>query len=148
MKTTGLGFSLWKKFLGSLVFSSLKTVRLKQCLSVVISQQLKVKNSVFLFQELLGFPDSSVGKESACVAGDPGSVLESGRSAGEGQATHSCIPGFPCGSAGKESACSAGNWGWTPGLGRSPGEGKGYALQYSGLENSIQPMGLKRLGHD
>ena len=24
-----------------------------------------------------------------------------------------------------------------PGLGRSPGEGKGYSLQYSGLENSI-----------
>ena len=24
-----------------------------------------------------------------------------------------------------------------PGLGRSPGEGKGYALQYSGLENSM-----------
>ena len=24
-----------------------------------------------------------------------------------------------------------------PGLGRSPGEGKGYPLQYSGLENSI-----------
>ena len=31
-----------------------------------------------------GFPDSSVGKESACNAGDPGSVLGSGRSAGEG----------------------------------------------------------------
>ena len=24
-----------------------------------------------------------------------------------------------------------------PGLGRSPGEGKGYILQYSGLENSV-----------
>ena len=24
-----------------------------------------------------------------------------------------------------------------PGLGRSPGEGKGYTLQYSGLENSV-----------
>ena len=24
-----------------------------------------------------------------------------------------------------------------PGLGRSPGEGKGYLLQYSGLENSM-----------
>ena len=24
-----------------------------------------------------------------------------------------------------------------PGLGRSPGEGKGYPLQYSGLENSV-----------
>ena len=31
-----------------------------------------------------GFPDSSVGKESACNAGDPGSILGSGRSAGEG----------------------------------------------------------------
>ena len=45
-----------------------------------------------------GFPDSSVGKESACNAGDPGSIL---------------------------------------GSGRSTGEGKGYPLQYSGLENSM-----------
>ena len=45
--------------------------------------------------------------------------------------------GFPCGSAGKESACSAGDMGSIPGLGRSPGEGKGYPLQCSGLENSM-----------
>ena len=45
--------------------------------------------------------------------------------------------GFPCGSAGKESACNAGDPGSIPGLGRSPGEGKGYPLQYSGLENSM-----------
>ena len=45
--------------------------------------------------------------------------------------------GFPCGSAGKESACSTGNLGLIPGLGRSSGEGKGYPLQYSGLENSM-----------
>ena len=45
--------------------------------------------------------------------------------------------GFPCGSAGKESACSAGDLGLIPWLGRSPGEEKGYPLQYSGLENSI-----------
>ena len=31
-----------------------------------------------------GFPDSSVGKESACNAGNPGSIPGSGRSAGEG----------------------------------------------------------------
>ena len=31
-----------------------------------------------------GFPDSSVGKESAFCAGDPGSILGSGRSLGEG----------------------------------------------------------------
>ena len=45
--------------------------------------------------------------------------------------------GFPCGSAGKESACNAGDLVSIPGLGRSPGEGKGYPLQYSGLENSM-----------
>ena len=32
----------------------------------------------------VGFPDSSVGKESTCTAGDPGSIPGSGRSAGEG----------------------------------------------------------------
>ena len=30
------------------------------------------------------FPDSSVGKESACNAGDPGSIPGSGKSPGEG----------------------------------------------------------------
>ena len=44
---------------------------------------------------------------------------------------------FPCGSAGKEYACNAGDLGSTHGLGRSPGERKSYALQYSGLENSM-----------
>ena len=32
----------------------------------------------------MGFPDSSVGKEPACNAGDPGSIPRSGRLAGEG----------------------------------------------------------------
>ena len=45
--------------------------------------------------------------------------------------------GFPYGSAGEESACNAGDLGSFPGLGRCPGEGKGYPLQYSGLENSM-----------
>ena len=46
--------------------------------------------------------------------------------------------GFLCGSAGKESACNVGDLGLIPGLGRSPGEVfKGYAFQYSGLENSM-----------
>ena len=34
--------------------------------------------------ESLAFPDSSVGKESACNAGDPGSIPGLGRSAREG----------------------------------------------------------------
>ena len=38
---------------------------------------------------------------------------------------------------GKEYACNAGDLSLIPGLGRSSGEGKGYTLQYSGLENSM-----------
>ena len=45
--------------------------------------------------------------------------------------------GFPWGSAGKEFTCNARDLVSIPGLGRSPGEGKGYPLQYSGLENSM-----------
>ena len=42
-----------------------------------------------------------------------------------------------CGSAGKESACNVGDLSLIPGLGRFPEEGKGYPLQYSCLENSM-----------
>ena len=38
----------------------------------------------WLLQIPLGFPDSSVGKESACNAGDPSLIPGSGRSPGEG----------------------------------------------------------------
>ena len=52
--------------------------------------------------------------------------------------------GFLCGSAGRESACNVGDLGSISGLGKSPGEGKGYSLQYSGLENSMDnPWGRK-----
>ena len=44
---------------------------------------------------------------------------------------------FPGSLVGKESACNAGDPGSSPGLGGSPVEGKGYPLQYSGLENSM-----------
>ena len=37
-----------------------------------------------IFFKNKGFPGSSVGKESACHAGDPGSIPLSGRSPGEG----------------------------------------------------------------
>ena len=54
--------------------------------------------------------------------------------------------GFPCGLVGKESARNAGDLSSILGLGRCPGEGKGYSLQYSGLENSMESQsqtGLK-----
>ena len=51
---------------------------------------------------------------------------------------------LPGSSAGKESTRNAGDLGSIPGLRRSPGEGKGYPLQYSGLEKSMDsPCGRK-----
>ena len=57
---------------------------------------------------------------------------------------------FPGGSASKESACNEGDLGSIPGLGRPPGEGKGYPLQDSGLENSMDSIvhGVTRDRHD
>ena len=42
----------------------------------------------------MGFPGNSIGKESACYAGDPGLLLRSGRSPGGGNANplqYSCL---------------------------------------------------------
>ena len=87
---------------------------------------------IYLGMELL-IPDSSVGKESACNARDPSSIPGLGRSTGEGI-------GYPL-------QCSWASFvaqtvknppemweTWVRSLGW---EGKGYPLQYSGLENSI-----------
>ena len=47
------------------------------------------------------------------------------------------LMGFPGGSDDKETACNAGDLGLIPGLGRSSGGGRGYPVQYSYLENSM-----------
>ena len=86
----------------------------------------------------LSFPHISVGKESACNAGDPSLIPGSGKNAGEGI-------GYPLqyswaslvAQLVKESACNEGDLGSISGLGRSPGEGTGYPFQYSTLENSM-----------
>ena len=41
-------------------------------------------NCIYTYVFFRRFPDSSVGKESACNAGDPSSIPGSGRCAGEG----------------------------------------------------------------
>ena len=84
-----------------------------------------------------GFPDSSVGKESACNVGNPSSIPGLERSAGEGIAYPTPVfLAFSGGSAGKVFTCNAGDLGSIPGLERSPEEGNGYLLRYSGLKNS------------
>ena len=52
-------------------------------LSIVLKMFLYAYKYLFIWLHQ-GFPDSSVGKESACNAGDPGSIPGLGRSAGEG----------------------------------------------------------------
>ena len=104
--------------------------------------------------ETLGFPDSSAGKESSCHAGVPGLIPGLGIliliHCRRDRLPTPVFMGFSCGSAGKESACNAGDLGSIPGLGRSPGEGKGYPLQYSGLENSMNCIayGVSRIIHE
>ena len=81
----------------------------------------------------MGLPESSVGKESACNAGDPSLIPGSGRSPGEGEWLPTPVfLGFPCGSAGKESACNVGDLGW-----EDPQE-KGKAIHSSLLAWRIQ----------
>ena len=46
--------------------------------------EVSINIFVHVFSVYTGFPHSSVGKESACNAGDPGSIPGSGRSPGEG----------------------------------------------------------------
>ena len=88
--------------------------------------------------DLGGFPDGSVGKESTCNAGDPSSIPGLGRSAGEGigyplqyswaSLVTQVVKNLP---AMRETWVQSLNW-------EDPLEkGKGYPLQYSGLENSM-----------
>ena len=84
--------------------------------------------------------DSSVGKESACNAGDPGLIPGLGRSPGERR-------GYPLQHfwaflmvhlVKNPPAIQAPRFDpWVEGISISPVEGKGYPLQYSGLENPM-----------
>ena len=92
---------------------------------------------------LPGFPGGTVGKESACNAGNPSLIAGSRRSTREGI-------GYPLQYSWASLVTQLvedlpADPGSTPGLGRSPGEGKDYPLQYSGLENSMDysPWGCK-----
>ena len=89
----------------------------------------------------MGFPDSSVGKDSTCNAGDPNSTSGSGRAPGDRLGyplQYSWI--FLVAQLVKTPPAMQETWVRFLGLGRSPGEGKGYPLQYSGLENSMDSI--------
>ena len=78
---------------------------------------------------------------------EPGGLLSMGRTesdttkATQQQQQHKikiCV-GFPDSSVGKESTCKAGDTGSVPGSGRSSGGRHGSTLQYSCLENPVDP---------
>ena len=104
-----------------------------------------------MFSVQSGFLDSSVGKEPTFNAGDPSSIPALGRSAGEGigRLPTPVFLGFPVVQLVKNPPAMQETWvrslGSIPGLRRPPREGKGYPLQYSGLENSMDcsPWGRK-----
>ena len=84
-----------------------------------------------------GFPGSSVGKESTCNAGDPGSIPGLGRSPEEGlgyslQYSWASLVAQLV----KNPPAMPETWVQSLGWEDSPGEGKGNPLQYSGLEYS------------
>ena len=133
---------------------------------IILGQVVSWKQKM-IFNPKYCFPGGLEVKASVCNAGDPGLIPGLGRSPGEGNGNplqysrlensmeggawwaivHGVAKsqirlsdftlGFPDSSAGKESTCNAGDLGSIPELGRSPREGKGYPLQYSGLENSM-----------
>ena len=66
---------------GFFISSWFSTGRLHVSRDLSISSRLPNLFIVIFYE---GFPDSSVGKETSCNAGDPGSIPELGRSPGEG----------------------------------------------------------------
>ena len=54
--------------------------------------------------------------------------------------------GFPGGSVVKNQPTNAGDMDLIPGLGRSPGVGNSNPLQYSCLEDPMDPGGLQSMG--
>ena len=63
----------------------------KKCHIILKNNNIAIKHIDII---VWGFPHSSVSKESACNAGDPGSIPGSGRSPGEGNVNplqYSCL---------------------------------------------------------
>ena len=110
-------------------------------------------NSILFCSELYkkGFPDSSVGKEPACNAGDPSSIPRLGRSAGEGI-------GYPLQYSWASLVAQlvkihlqCGRPGFDPWVGKIPWRRQRLPTpvfwpgQFHGLDNSMDHGGLKEL---
>ena len=107
----------------------------RKCVSFATLSHLAL-NPELTDKYLMGFLGSSADKESACNAGDPGSIPGLAKIPWRSDRLPTPVfLGFSGSSNGKEPACSAGDPGLIPGLGRSAGAGNGNSPQYSCLEN-------------
>ena len=85
----------------------------------------------------IDFPRSSAGKESACIAGDSGSIPGSGRSLGEGTGYSLQYSWTSWWLSWLRICLKCRRPGFNPWVGKIPGGGNGNPLQYSCLENSM-----------
>ena len=116
-----------------------------------------VRPLVLEYSTCQGFPHSSVGKESACNAGDPGLIPGLGRPWRRDRLPTPVFLGFLGGSHGKESTRNVGDLGLIPGLYWEDPLEKGKATHSSILAwripwteepGRLQSVGLQRIGHD
>ena len=84
-----------------------------------------------------GFPDSSVGKESSCNAGDPSSITGSGRAPGEGIGYPLQYPWASLVAQLVKNPPAMWETGVLPWVGKIPWRKERYPPQYSVLKNSI-----------
>ena len=124
--------------------------RLPQKHSILVTCKKKLQLSIwwrvritYWYLIILGFPDSSAGKEFSCNAGNSSSIPGSGSSPGEGigyplQYSRASLVAQMV----KNLPAMREAWVWFLGLGISLGVGLGKLLQYSCLEN---PHGQKSL---
>ena len=98
-------------------------------------KNVQITVQLYSFHMLAGFLGKSAGKESACNAGDPGSIPGSGDPVEKDRLPTPVFLGFHGDSVSRESICNWGDLGLIPRLGRSPGGGHRKTLQCSCLEN-------------
>ena len=107
----------------------------RKCVSFATLSHLAL-NPELTDKYLMGFLGSSADKESACNAGDPGSIPGLAKIPWRRDRLPTPVfLGFSGSSVSKESTCNEGDLGSIPGLGRSPG-----GASHSSILDWIIPM--------
>ena len=128
----GRFFTIWatREYTYTYVYIYISYPLLRMCVfSSELNRQILSPAKLYLLQKVFEGNKAHKADKALCLAYSWWSINASYY----GQSPDS----FHGGSVGKGSTCNAGDPGSIHALRRSPGEGKGYPLQYSGLENSM-----------